>query len=46
VQAFKAPGIPTTYIIDRQGRERAYAEGGENWGTDVAAKRVKALVSI
>jgi thiol-disulfide isomerase/thioredoxin len=46
VQAFKAPGIPTTYIIDRRGLERAYAEGSENWGTDVAMKRVEALVSV
>lgn len=46
VQAFKAPGIPTTYIIDGRGLERAYAEGSENWGTDAAVKRVEALVSI
>jgi thiol-disulfide isomerase/thioredoxin len=46
VQAFEAPGIPTTYIIDRRGFERAYAEGSENWGTDAAVKRVEALVSV
>ena len=46
IQAFKAPGIPTTYIIDRRGLERAYAEGSKNWGTDAAVQRVEALVSV
>lgn len=46
IQAFKAPGIPTTYIIDRRDLERAYAEGSENWSTDTAVQRVEALVSV
>ncbi len=46
VHAFNARGIPTTFIIDRRGMERAYAEGSENWATEAAAKRVEELVAL
>ena len=46
LQAFKAQGVPTTYIIDAHGLIQAYAAGGENWGTDAAVTRVKELASI
>ena len=45
MRAFKARGVPTTYIIDTRGLMQAYAEGAEDWGTDPAAKRVTELAS-
>jgi thiol-disulfide isomerase/thioredoxin len=42
--ALHARGIPTTVIIDRQGRERARLEGAADWATPEAAARVRALV--
>lgn len=45
MQAFRARGVPTTYIIDAHGLTQAYAEGGEDWGTDAAVKRVTELAS-
>jgi thiol-disulfide isomerase/thioredoxin len=37
-------GIPTTFIIDRKGLERASAAGAEDWGSDAAVARVRQLV--
>ena len=37
-------GIPTTLIIDRQGREVAWLEGGMDWATDPALAAVRKLV--
>ena len=42
--ALHTRGIPTTVIIDRQGRERARLEGAADWATPEAAARVRALV--
>jgi thiol-disulfide isomerase/thioredoxin len=44
MQAFGVRGVPTTYLIDRAGMERAYAEGGDDWGTPDAAAAVKKIV--
>ena len=43
-QAWGARGIPTTLIIDRQGRERARAEGAADWATPAAAELIRKLV--
>lgn len=45
LEAFKARGVPTTFIIDAHGIEQAYAEGNQNWDTDAAVMRVKKLAS-
>jgi len=36
-----ARGIPTTLILDRQGRERARLEGGADWATDAALAAIQ-----
>lgn len=46
MHAFKARGIPTTFIIDERGIERAYAEGSENWDTKAAIERIEALIAL
>jgi thiol-disulfide isomerase/thioredoxin len=43
-QAWGARGIPTTLIIDRQGRERARAEGAADWASPGAAEVIRKLV--
>jgi thiol-disulfide isomerase/thioredoxin len=40
----KLRGIPTTLIIDRQGRERARAEGAMDWSAPESVGKIKALV--
>ena len=42
-EALHARGLPTTLIIDRQGRERARLEGGADWASDEAVAAVKRL---
>jgi thiol-disulfide isomerase/thioredoxin len=41
--ACKVRGIPTSLIIDRQGRERARLEGAADWSTPAAAALVRKL---
>lgn len=43
-RALGARGIPTTIIVDRDGRERARLEGGADWGSKEAQARVLDLV--
>lgn len=43
-QAFGARGIPTTLLIDRQGREAARVEGAADWATAQAAALVRSLI--
>jgi len=40
-QALGVRGIPTTLIIDRQGRERARLEGGADWASDAALAAIR-----
>lgn len=44
MHALDARGIPTTLIVDRQGRERARLEGGIDWGSQNAAAVIERLV--
>jgi len=44
MHALGVSGIPTTFVIDRKGRERASAAGGEDWGSDAAIARVRQLI--
>lgn len=44
MHTLRVSGIPTTFIIDRKGQERASAAGGEDWGSDAAIARVRQLV--
>jgi thiol-disulfide isomerase/thioredoxin len=41
--AWHARGIPTSVIIDRQGRERGRLEGSADWSTPAAAELVRKL---
>jgi thiol-disulfide isomerase/thioredoxin len=41
--AWRARGIPTSVIIDRQGRERGRLEGSADWSTPAAAELVRKL---
>jgi hypothetical protein len=38
-------GIPTSLVIDKQGRERARLEGSADWATPAAAAIVRRLVA-
>ena len=44
-RAWHARGIPTSLIIDKQGRERARLEGSADWSTPAAAAIVRKLVA-
>lgn len=44
-RAWHARGIPTSVIIDKQGRERARLEGSADWSTPAAAVIVRNLVA-
>lgn len=46
LEAFKARGVPTTFIIDAHGMEQAYAEGNQNWDTGAAVSRLRELASM
>ncbi len=43
-RALGVRGVPTTFVIDRQGREAAVLEGAADWGSDAAATAIRALV--
>lgn len=45
-RAWQTRGIPTSVIIDKQGREVARVEGSANWGSPAAAAEVRKLVSV
>src|SRR5271166_266216 len=42
--AWHAHGIPTSFIIDKRGRERARLEGAADWSTPAAARTVRKLI--
>ncbi len=44
-QALGVRGVPTTFLVDRQGREVALLEGAADWGSDAALARIRALVA-
>ncbi len=44
-RAWRARGLPTSLIIDKQGRERARLEGSADWSTPAAAAIVRKLVA-
>ncbi|MDP9102531.1 MAG: TlpA family protein disulfide reductase, partial [Pseudomonadota bacterium] len=44
-RAFGARGIPTTILIDPQGRERARLEGAAEWDDPAAIKALQALAA-
>jgi thiol-disulfide isomerase/thioredoxin len=44
VQALAARGVPTTLMIDRQGRERARLEGAADWASAAAVAAIRKLV--
>ncbi len=43
-EALSARGVPTTIIIDRQGRERARLEGAADWASPAALADIRKLV--
>jgi thiol-disulfide isomerase/thioredoxin len=43
-EAWGARGLPTTLIVDRQGREVARAEGGYDWAAPATLAEVRKLV--
>ena len=43
-QGLNVRGIPTTLIIDRKGRERAWTEGSVNWANDPTLEAIRRLV--
>jgi thiol-disulfide isomerase/thioredoxin len=43
-RAWGARGIPTTLIVDRQGRERGRIEGAADWAGDAAVAAIRRLV--
>lgn len=43
-RALAARGVPTTIIIDRQGRERARLEGAADWASPAAVAAIRRLV--
>ena len=44
VLAWRAPGLPTTLVIDRQGREQGRLLGAVDWASDATLKAVRYLV--
>jgi thiol-disulfide isomerase/thioredoxin len=44
-EALHARGLPTTLILDRQGRERARLEGGADWASNMAVATVEQLAA-
>ncbi len=43
-RAWGARGLPTTLIVDRQGRERGRVEGGLDWASEAVVAEVRRLV--
>jgi len=37
-------GIPTTILVDREGRERGRLEGAVDWASDAAVAEIRRLV--
>lgn len=44
-EGWGARGLPTSLIIDRQGRERARLEGGADWTSDAAIAALRKLTA-
>eukprot|EP01037_Dinobryon_pediforme_P012905 gene12905-13006_t len=44
-RAWGARGLPTTIIVDREGRERARLEGGAEWAADDAVAMIRKLTA-
>ena len=44
--AWNVHGIPTSFVIDKQGRQVAKLEGSADWSTQAAAQLVRKLVSL
>ena len=44
-RAWGARGLPTTLIIDRDGRERARLEGGAEWASDEAVAAIRKAIA-
>lgn len=44
-RSWQARGIPTTVLIDREGRGRARLEGAADWGAPAAAELVRKIVA-
>jgi thiol-disulfide isomerase/thioredoxin len=44
-RAWGARGLPTTLILDRDGRERARVEGAADWGSDTAVATIRQLTA-
>jgi hypothetical protein len=38
--------MPTTLVVDRQGRERARLEGGAEWDTPAMLAAIRRLVAV
>jgi thiol-disulfide isomerase/thioredoxin len=45
MRAFGARGIPTSFLIDKAGRERARLEGSADWSSPAAVAAVKRLIA-
>jgi thiol-disulfide isomerase/thioredoxin len=45
IEALHARGLPTTLLIDRQGRERARLEGGADWASGEAVAMITRMVA-
>lgn len=45
VEALGARGLPTTLLIDRQGRERARLEGAADWASEAARAAILGLTA-
>jgi thiol-disulfide isomerase/thioredoxin len=43
-QGWGAQGLPTSIVVDRQGRERGRLEGGIAWDSDAAIAEIRRLV--
>ena len=43
-QAWGVRGIPTTLVVDAEGRERGRLEGAADWASDAAVAEIKGLV--
>ena len=44
VQEWQVRGVPTTYVVDRQGRLAEFAEGGMDFTNDIVVGRIRRLM--